>query len=181
MDPATVPDPVLQEAVSKMLPPAWVPYAPLVVLVLMFGGRAFIALRQNGGLVGIFKAIFLGVSPNGPQVLLAALLSLSLCSCKTFTQIEASPIGHVVVSTSKDFLTAAAHATEPALIEEAILKAEARRAAVLLQPATTLPAILTKAAEIAVWATSISMAQNRYEKLTGHRFYPDKSVRLVNP
>lgn len=175
MDPLI--DPAIRELVTNSLPPAWQIYTPIILLVLMFGGRTYTAISEKGGVVGILRAFFLGKT----HLWIALLALLALSSCGALSKLGESPVGRVVVSTSGDFLTAAAQEAEPVVIEEAIIQAEARRAAVLLQPATTLQGILVKAAEAAVWTTSINMAQARYKKLTGRQFYPDKRPVLVNP
>jgi hypothetical protein len=169
-------DPGFQEAVRQVVPPAWASYTPFIMFLLMFGGRAFQSLKANGGVVGIFKAIFLGVTKPPTQLVILSLFLLTSCA-----QVQSwikSPTGQVVVHTSEEVLKAAAQAAEPVLLEQAILKAEARRRAALLQPATDLPSQLTRAAEVAVWTTAISSAQNRYLKLTGHRFTPGKNPVL---
>lgn len=175
MDPQSLAaDPAFQEAVSRLMPPAWAAYTPMVLLLLMFGGRALQTLKDNGGLVGIFKAIFLGKSS---LLLLPSLFLLS--SCSSLQTWAGSPAGKVVVSTSVEVLSAAEKAVEPVLLEQAILKAEASRKAVLLQPATDFYGSLTKAAELAVWTSAIEAAQARYKKLTGQRFTPGKNPVLL--
>jgi len=169
-------DPGFQEAVRQVVPPAWASYTPLVMLLLMFSGRAFQSLKENGGVIGIFKAIFLGVTKPPTQLVILSFFLLT--SCAQIQSWVKSPTGQVVVHTSEEVLKATAHAMEPALLEQAILKAEASRRAALLHPATDLPSQLTRAAEVAVWTTAISKAQERYLKLTGSTFTPGKNPVL---
>lgn len=177
MDPVLLShDPAFQEAVRQVVPPAWASYVPLIAFMLMFGGRAFQALKENGGVVGIFKAIFLGVTKPPVQVLALSLFLLT--SCAQVQDWAKSSTGKVVLATSGEVLKATAQAAEPALLEQAIVRAEGFRRAALLQPATDFSAQLAKAAEVAVWTAAISSAQSRYQKLTGHRFYPDKNPIL---
>lgn len=42
------------------IPPKYAPYVPLAMLVVQWAGRAFIALRNGGGVVGVWKAIVYG-------------------------------------------------------------------------------------------------------------------------
>lgn len=185
MDPLTLDpvalgsDPVFQEAVRQVVPPAWAAYTPLVLFLLMFGGRAFQALKDNGGLLGVIKAVFLGKPKTPLQILIVSLCSLSLLSsCAQIKTWSGSPTGRVVIETSAEVLKAAEQAAEPILLEQAILRAEGARRAALLQPATDFYGQLTRAAEVAVWTAAINTAQTRYQKLTGQRFVPGKNPVL---
>lgn len=80
-------DPALRSAVTSMLPPAYAAYGSLILVVGMIFGRAFTALKANGGLVGIYNAIVHGVTI---KLLIASLCLLALPSCGTMQKLGAA-------------------------------------------------------------------------------------------
>lgn len=80
-------DPALQSAVTSMLPPAYAAYGSLTLVVGMILGRAFTALKANGGLVGIYNAIVHGTSV---KLLIAGLALLTVSSCTTMQKLGAA-------------------------------------------------------------------------------------------
>lgn len=86
-DPVFV-DPTLQSAITTMLPPAYAAYGSLLLVLGMIAGRAFTALKNNGGLVGIYNAIVHGITK--PLLLIASLALLTVTSCTTMQQLGAA-------------------------------------------------------------------------------------------
>lgn len=72
-------DPALQ-SLTSLLPPAYAAYGSLALLAWMVLGRAFTALKNNGGLKGIYNAIVNGVTM---KLLLTGFALLTLAACDT--------------------------------------------------------------------------------------------------
>lgn len=86
-DPILV-DPALQSAITTLLPPAYAAYGSLLLVLGMIAGRAFTALKNNGGLLGIYNAIVHGITK--PLLLIACLALLTLPSCTTMQKLGAA-------------------------------------------------------------------------------------------
>lgn len=83
-------DPDVSAAVQTALPPQYAAYGSLLLVVGMILGRAFTAIRNNGGLVGIYNAIVHGTNTPGLKLLLLSGLCLTMSSCETMQKLGAA-------------------------------------------------------------------------------------------
>jgi hypothetical protein len=81
MDPTTNPaaDPILD-----LIPPGYRGLALACIILTPILGRAWQALKLNGGLKGVWNALIFGT--NTPKILIACLALLSLTSCGLTSQ-----------------------------------------------------------------------------------------------
>jgi hypothetical protein len=59
-------DPAISAAVQSAVPPQYAAYGSLILVVGMILGRVFTALKNNGGLAGIYNSVVHGTSPPAP-------------------------------------------------------------------------------------------------------------------
>lgn len=85
--PAPGVDPDVSAVVQAALPPQYAAYGSLILVVGMILGRAFTAIRSNGGLVGIYNAIVHGTTPGAKLLLLSGLCLLTVPSCTTMQKL----------------------------------------------------------------------------------------------
>ncbi len=80
-------DPADAAAISSLLPPSLAAYGSLILVVGMILGRAYKAIKANGGIVGIYNAIVHGADV---PLILGALCLLILPSCTQWSQFTAA-------------------------------------------------------------------------------------------
>lgn len=73
-------DPAVQAAVQAAVPTQYAAYGSLILVVGMILGRIFTALKNNGGIAGIYNSVVHGTTPAAKLLLLTGL-SLSMMSC----------------------------------------------------------------------------------------------------
>lgn len=82
---------IIDPTVLSSLPPKWLLYGQTVLLATMVLGRIFTAIKNQGGLVGIYRAVVFGVTPTAdkpattvvekvPALLLIAGLAMAAAS-----------------------------------------------------------------------------------------------------
>lgn len=94
MENTQTPDPIVDA-----LPTGWKMPVAIGLLILPYLTRAYYAIKQGGGLRGIWRAIWFGT--NTPKIIAVLLCSSVLFSCTSTNNIAGTKINSVEVSGSK--------------------------------------------------------------------------------
>lgn len=168
-------DPALQEAVMNVLPPAYAAYGSLAIL-LIAGICRFATAKQNGlSNWGALAATFRGTNMP-PLLMIGCLCMLSLSSCATGSALIASPFGRALIATADQLGKAVIETTEKVGLEQIILQASAKVAALKAEGVNADPVKeILRGSQITAFADVIEAAQAKYQQLTGKRFMLSKN------
>jgi hypothetical protein len=166
---------------TSLLPAHYAGYAALAVAIIPLLTRAYYSISNNGGIVGVFHAIFFGT--NTPKVLVGCLCMLSLTSCAGLTAFIASPLGQVSIVTAEALGKQLATTAESKVLEQIILKAQAQIATLNAQGVSAdTGKEIVRQSELLGLASVVTAAQQQYTGLTGHSYtLPKNPLVSVNP
>lgn len=166
-------DPVLQQAITNALPPAYAGVGALA-LVLIAGVFRFLTARKNGlNVVDALLATLRGTNiPTKPLLLLIGCLgALSLSSCATTSAILSSPFGRAVVATADQLAKKVVETTQQIGLEQIILQATAKVAELNAEGVNeNLVKETLRLSQIAGFRAVIAAAQDKYKELTGRAY-----------
>lgn len=167
-------------SLTSLLPGHYAAYAALVIAVAPLLTRAYYALVNNGGISGVFHAIFYGT--NTPKILVAGFFALSLTNCASVMAWAASPLGQATVATAANLGKQLAKAAEQQVVAQIITKATASLAALQAQGVNADTAKeIVRQSEMAGLSAVIEAAQQQYVGMTGARFTLPKNPVPVTP
>ena len=166
-------------SITSVLPAKYAAYAALIVAVTPLMTRAYYALVNNGGLSGIFRAIFYGT--NTPKIIVAGACIL-LSSCATTAAFLSSPFGQATIQTADQLAKQVLVTTETLGLQQIIIQASAKLAGLKAQgPDQDVAKEALRIGQIAGYAGVIEAAQVKYAQLTGARYTMPKNPVKVTP
>lgn len=174
-------DPALQEAVNAAVPPQYLVYLPLVLLLLGAYGR-FAKARKNGlSVIDAILAVVQGTNTPTAPLLIACLCLLSLSSCATANAILTSPFGRAAFATADQLAKAVVESTQQVALEQIILQSKAKIAALNADGVNSdLVRETLRLSEIAGLKAVVIAAEEKFEKLTGHPFsLPKNPIKVT--
>ena len=171
------------DAVTQVLPESWQAYATFALVLLPLLGRAWHALIHNGGLRGVWNAVMFGTNTPQAKVLLLCASVLALSSCATASALLSSPFGRATLAGTDALAQKVIQVTEQTALEQLILQAGSRVAALLAAGVHADAAQETlRQSELAGFAGVVRAAQAKYTRLTGHAYAAPKNPSpALNP
>ena len=175
-------DPVA-DPILDLIPQGYKGIALAFLVLTPILGRAYQALKNNGGLKGIWNAIVFGT--NTPHVLIASLALLTLSSCSALTAFVASPAGQTATAVAVQMGKKLAEDGEIVILRKSIDNLIAARAAQHLKPTPSgIADQIVLTAKIDGISAAIAGLQQQYRGLTGHDYpitYAEKQPVSVTP